>query len=521
MPARILNYLSVDTAPPEDPVFDRARALQLARRLRWYCIAAAVYALIRILLNLDELPARLLPTGAAVVEVALIAVAFFLARASGHAGTRRLARLSMGLVAISGLLYLAVGRIDGDIGTGFLSVFLRHLLACCFLPWNSREAIVAAVVLVAGNVVFGLLHLATGGIGATTLAFTVALAPTAVLPGIVLSWYRNSRFRKQVKLENESDLFRSLFRELDSARRIHEACLPSPIRSPRLDLHYVYQPFRSLGGDLLFVHPQRHGHASQPILLVLLDVAGHGIVAALAVNRIVGEIERLIAESVRRESSGRAGERSGRAGESSGHHSESSGHHSESSGHHSEVHRHVRELSPADFARHLNRYVRLTLARHNLFATALICRVDPLRNRLTWVNCGHPPPLLILPDGSSRPLDGDTLMLGVTDEVELNAVDQTELFDPGSVLLACTDGATEARTPDGAALCQAGFRDMVANVTGAGHAVEHYPAELAKLLASYRAAPPDDDTLLLAVHCKAAPDPVPTREALAHGAPHA
>ena len=64
-------------------------------------------------------------------------------------------------------------------------------------------------------------------------------------------------------------------------------------------LNYVYEPMRQIGGDLLFVHPppdaMRDG--SGTFSAVILDVTGHGIAAALTVNRLVGELERLFSEN--------------------------------------------------------------------------------------------------------------------------------------------------------------------------------------------------------------------------------
>lgn len=64
---------------------------------------------------------------------------------------------------------------------------------------------------------------------------------------------------------------------------------------------------------------------------------------------------------------------------------------------------------------------------------------------LAWTNAGHPPPLLLGPDGQGRYLqDGPPdLMIGVLPDVE--RADQRTLVDDGSTLLLYTDGLVERR----------------------------------------------------------------------------
>lgn len=82
-------------------------------------------------------------------------------------------------------------------------------------------------------------------------------------------------------------------------------------------------------------------------------------------------------------------------------------------------------------------------------ATALLVRVDPpapgvCDHRVRWSNAGHPPPLLIAPDGRATWLDsvGD-LMLGVLPE--WSRTDGEIAVAPGSTLVLVTDGLVEGR----------------------------------------------------------------------------
>ena len=79
------------------------------------------------------------------------------------------------------------------------------------------------------------------------------------------------------------------------------------------------------------------------------------------------------------------------------------------------------------------------------FVTALL--VDTTEEgRLTLVSCGHPPPLLVRPDGSSTFFDLPAgLPLGLGESYE----SRTAPWDVGSRLLMYTDGVSEARDREG------------------------------------------------------------------------
>src|SRR5690606_28540475 len=86
-------------------------------------------------------------------------------------------------------------------------------------------------------------------------------------------------------------------RELTDARRIHESLFPKPKCEGDVHFLYLYEPMRQIGGDYLFVScaPTDDGRREM-LSFVVIDVTGHGIPAALTVNRLHGELSRLFAE---------------------------------------------------------------------------------------------------------------------------------------------------------------------------------------------------------------------------------
>ncbi len=86
-------------------------------------------------------------------------------------------------------------------------------------------------------------------------------------------------------------------------------------------------------------------------------------------------------------------------------------------------------------------------------ATLVKARIEPHAGadggwRLAWTNAGHPPPLLIEPDGTTRLLETGRpdLMIGILPETE--RTDNRHSIAAGSTLLLYTDGLVERRGED-------------------------------------------------------------------------
>ncbi|GED85390.1 PP2C family protein-serine/threonine phosphatase [Streptomyces sp. 6-11-2] len=115
------------------------------------------------------------------------------------------------------------------------------------------------------------------------------------------------------------------------------------------------------------------------------------------------------------------------------------------------------------------------------FCTGVLCRLDAQTGVLRWVNCGHPPPLLIR---AERVVDGaldspPQPPLGLVGELAPTArqVHQTTL-EPGDHVLLYTDGVVEARETDGVEFGLDRFTDFIIRSSAAGQR----PAEVLRLL---------------------------------------
>ncbi|MEH1102891.1 SpoIIE family protein phosphatase [Micromonospora sp. CPCC 205561] len=131
------------------------------------------------------------------------------------------------------------------------------------------------------------------------------------------------------------------------------------------------------------------------------------------------------------------------------------------------------------------------------FASAVVGHVrlpdasgDPRRARLTWCNAGHPPPVLVQPDGTARLLatEPDPL-LGVG---PLPRADHDQLLDPGATLVLYTDGLVERR--------DAPIDVGIGRLREAAGRLFHLPLEaFCDALLAELTTEPDDDIALLAL----------------------
>jgi PAS domain S-box-containing protein len=97
--------------------------------------------------------------------------------------------------------------------------------------------------------------------------------------------------------------------------------------------------------------------------------------------------------------------------------------------------------SPAAFAQRMNVYHR-ALSPDDL-TTIVYAVIEPDRDRMSFVNAGHPPPLIVPPRGTPRLLEGVTPPLGVSD---LPVHPETVVdFPAGTAIVLYTDGLVERR----------------------------------------------------------------------------
>ncbi|MEM1329392.1 MAG: PP2C family protein-serine/threonine phosphatase [Planctomycetota bacterium] len=411
--------------------------------------------------NLDSTPLRTIPL-AGVVGVAYTLTylgaglyAFF-DRPSGQT----LLRLTLLVIVVDGLLNLLWRVLELPGGAGMFGFMISHVLACLFLPWTPRQALRPAVLILSLSAASHLL------IEGDTLIrnpedvlgddlVPILLSVFVPLPGVFVCWLRDSRRMERYKLRFLQQRYGEVRRELTDARRIHESLFPSPIDQGSVRFRYQYEPMRQIGGDFLFSHRSEPVSGGEGDLsIVLIDVTGHGIPAALTVNRLHGELERVFAEDPR--------------------------------------------IGPGEVLRLLNRYVHLTLATHSVFVTAICARVNAESGEVEYANGGHPPAFLRAVDGTIDRLESTAFVLGACDNDEFHPEPQTKPFSRGDALLMYTDGATESRNREGKMLGITGMERLVATLGGVDPG--RWTQTLLGWVDDHRFGPPADDTLIVELY---------------------
>lgn len=183
---------------------------------------------------------------------------------------------------------------------------------------------------------------------------------------------------------------------MESARVIQEHLLPNEVRIPGLAICHAYLPADDVGGDYYDFIPMTDGFW----LLVVADVAGHGVPAAMAAALLKALL--LCAAD----------------------------------------HSHA----PEDILRQVNRRF-VSLLPVGRFVTVLVAMWHPETRRLVYVNAGHPSGLVWNPQSGFRKLDSTAMPVGILDDAVYQP-HELELTDDDRMVWF-TDGLIEAFSPSG------------------------------------------------------------------------
>ena len=352
------------------------------------------------------------------------------------------------------LLGSAVARLANP-APGFnalLQLLFLHMAACLFLSWTPRESTRPMAGLL---IAWAVLELFRGSAHSPldSIPFIV-LSPLILVPGLAIATLRTRRLNRRFRSEMFRRGFLGLRREIAQASSIHETLFPTPFRDASFDFDFIYRPMRFLGGD--FIH-RSHAPGNR-LRVILLDVTGHGLAAAMTVTRLDGEIERILAESP--------------------------------------------DIAPSALITMLNRYCSLILAPHSIYATGLVAEVEASSGTLRFASAGHPPAFVRQSSGDLAALHATSIMLGADDPTSFSCTDHLETLAPQSTLILYTDGVIEARGADGAQLGLDRFEGLLRREP----APSHWPKYLDDFITSHSGTHPEDDVLIAAIQYLGAPE---------------
>jgi hypothetical protein len=239
----------------------------------------------------------------------------------------------------------------------------------------------------------------------------------------------------------------------DELRRAHELqmrLVPREFVAARADISFGFAPCKGVGGDYVDAVAMVDGR----ILLVAMDVAGKGMDAALIASGLHTTVHICAAHG----------------------------------------------FSLVEMIVTLNRYLMKTwepLTSVTVAASIL----DPRTGALDSINCSHPNPLVVGPDGRTRELAVfEAIPLGLTDFTFETRKDRLR---PGEVLVFYSDGLTELFNEDDVMLGQEGVTRYLAEIyaeAGPHARSAELVARLDRRLAVYRggASPSDDVSFIVA-----------------------
>ena len=193
-------------------------------------------------------------------------------------------------------------------------------------------------------------------------------------------------------------------RDLELARRVQQGLLPAaPPKLPGYYFFDFYEPANQVGGDYYdYVDLSNNDPSNRRLAVVLGDVSGKGVSAALLMAKLSGEVRYCLAS----------------------------------------------EPNPAAAMSRINASFSQA-GWQDRFVTFVLALLDGTRHELTVVNAGHMAPLLRHSHGIVEPIGEDEtgLPLGVDSDFQYQQC--TRKFAPGDFLVLFTDGISEAMNGDG------------------------------------------------------------------------
>jgi sigma-B regulation protein RsbU (phosphoserine phosphatase) len=209
--------------------------------------------------------------------------------------------------------------------------------------------------------------------------------------GYIALLERNEAFARLAESE------RHMASELQTASRYVQSLLDPPVDEARVRTQWVFIPSAQLGGDTI-------GHFwidANHFAFYVIDVCGHGVGPALLSVSAMSLIRSLPPDEA---------------------------------------------ADPKTVLERLN--ANFPMTRHNgMYFTMWYGVYDVARGEVTWSGAGHPPAVLIRPDGSHERLDSQGMMIGVLPEYE-NPND-TRPVARGDRFYLYSDGIFEIQQPDG------------------------------------------------------------------------
>jgi len=336
-------------------------------------------------------------------------------------------------------------------GDTVIGVLIGLTIGALLLPWTPKQTLGLSILWIVGAGLSLLFNEHPEGFSYFAAIFAYIVV---VIPGTMISFFRSTRLQDQFELHFLQTQYNEVRDELQAAKNIHERGFPKPKSSGEVRFTYAYRPMSQIGGDSIFASIEKPGEADSPVTLVLFDVTGHGISAALTANRLQGELMRIMGEEP--------------------------------------------TSSPGEILEKLDRYVCLTLADSAVLVTAVAVHADPIEGVIEIANAGHPSAILRNARGGLERIDSSMPVLGVGVGESLSPTIEKYPFGTGDSLIVYTDGVSEAALGRGKQYATEGIEAVLEGDWA--EAVERWPEKILRDVENKRAGDATDDILIVELY---------------------
>ena len=223
----------------------------------------------------------------------------------------------------------------------------------------------------------------------------------AVLAAMVYQYFDEEKRKEQFLLRKElEEKNETICKELEIARQVHKSIIPKSFSNDRVDIAVSFLPVSYVGGD----YAKFYFQGPDKLLIFIMDITGHGVPAALMVNRIHTEVN-ILAEQ---------------------------------------------PLLPSAFLEKMDRFVQETFQETSLLLSAYACLLDFKKKKIFYSNFGHPPQVLYhFKKREIYYMSPQRHLLGIPEAQSLPIHELTVDFDQKDRILLFTDGLTEAKNEKG------------------------------------------------------------------------
>lgn len=373
------------------------------------------------------------------------------------------AKLNALLFAVAFVAALAsIFLIYPEYAIGSFAIFSLSMFVISFvIPWDLVEVMYIWIFHVIGYTFLYLwskpitLEYVTAVFARKEYADGVIFLTATFVICIMIKKRDNAREKERFILLKELEVKNNqMEQELVLARDIHKTLIPHSTSTENTDIAVSYVPLSAVGGDYATFHVNKDGN----LFFLIGDITGHGVSAALLVNRIYGEVEALIKQY----------------------------------------------FTPGALLRELDNFVQEHFQETRMYISACCGLLDFKKKILFYSNYGHPPQILHQKQANNIfLLESQTYFLGIgVDNADLRTkmFEGTLNFEDKDRIILFTDGLIETIGKDGEFFGMEKLKAFVKNYANEHPAV--FNSNLLKELDKFRNGPVSDDLFLLTIDIK-------------------